>query len=96
MDFTVFKDRLVAEGYTDDTAYAKIAHDIVLKAVRDSGFHDNLTVKGGVVMSSLTLKSSVESLTQRYREAESAEKVQMFDGKENHDKQDLGKFLLNA
>ena len=54
MDFTVFKDRLVAEGYTDDTAYAKIAHDIVLKAVRDSGFHDNLTVKGGVVMSSLT------------------------------------------
>ena len=45
MDFTVFKDRLVAEGYTDDTAYAKIAHDIVLKAVRDSGFHDNLTVK---------------------------------------------------
>ena len=54
MDFTVFKDRLVAEGYTDDTAYAKIAHDIVLKAVRDSGFHDKLTVKGGVVMSSLT------------------------------------------
>ena len=54
MDFTVFKDRLVAEGYADDTAYAKIAHDIVLKAVRDSGFHDNLTVKGGVVMSSLT------------------------------------------
>lgn len=54
MDFSVFKGRLVAEGYSDDAAYAKIAHDIVLKAVRDSGFHDNLTVKGGVVMSSLT------------------------------------------
>ena len=34
----------------------------------------------------LILKSSVESLTQRCREAESAEKVQMSDGKENHDK----------
>ena len=54
MDFAVFKDRLVAAGYSDDTAYAKIAHDIVLKAVQDSGFHDNLTVKGGVVMSAIT------------------------------------------
>ena len=54
MDFAVFKDRLVVAGYSDDTAYAKIAHDIVLKAVRDSGFHDNLTVKGGVVMSAIT------------------------------------------
>ena len=42
---------------------------------------------------SFNLKSSVESLTQRCREAESAEKVQMFDGKENHDKKDLGKFF---
>ena len=30
MNFTVFRDRLVAIGYSDDTAYAKIAHDIVL------------------------------------------------------------------
>lgn len=54
MDFAVFKDRLVVAGYSDDTAYAKIAHDIVLKAVLDSGFHDYLTVKGGVVMSAIT------------------------------------------
>lgn len=54
MEFSVFRDLLTDNGYTDDTAYAKIAHDIVLKAVQDSGFHDNLTVKGGVVMSSLT------------------------------------------
>ena len=54
MDFSTFKDSLVAAGYSDDTAYAKIAHDIVLKAILDSGFHDKLTVKGGVVMSSLT------------------------------------------
>lgn len=54
MDFGELHDRLVAHGYSDDTAYAKIAHDIVLKAIRDSGFHDNLTVKGGVVMSGIT------------------------------------------
>lgn len=30
MNFAVFRDRLVAIGYSDDTAYAKIAHDIVL------------------------------------------------------------------
>lgn len=54
MDFGEFHDRLVADGYSDDTAYAKIAHDIVLKAIRDAGFHDNLTVKGGLVMSEIT------------------------------------------
>ena len=41
----------------------------------------------------VNLKSSVESLTPRCREAESAEKVQMSDGKENHDKKNLGKFF---
>jgi len=56
MDFGELHDRLVARGYSDDTADAKIAHDIVLKAVRDSGFHDNITVKGGVVMSGDFLK----------------------------------------
>ena len=55
-----------------------------------------LQTKGEVsfpVSRQVNLKSSVESLTQRCREAESAEKVQMFDGKENHDKKDLGKFF---
>ena len=54
INLLVFRDRLVAVGYSDDTAYAKIAHDIVLHAVRDSGSQDRLTVKGGVVLSSLT------------------------------------------
>ena len=54
MRFEALIDRLVAIGYSDETAEAKIAHDIVLMAVRDSGFHDNLTVKGGVVMSAIT------------------------------------------
>ena len=41
----------------------------------------------------MNLKSSVESLTQRCREAESAEKDQKSDGKENHDKKNLGKLF---
>ena len=38
----------------DDTADAKIAHDIVLKAINAASFRDNLTIKGGVVMSTIT------------------------------------------
>ena len=33
MDFQELHDRLVAKGYNDDTADAKIAHDVVLKAI---------------------------------------------------------------
>ena len=54
MDFQELHDRLVAKGYNDDTADAKIAHDVVLKAIDAAGFRDNLTVKGGVVMSGIT------------------------------------------
>lgn len=41
-------------GYRNDTAQAKVAHDIVLLAMQRCGFKANSTVKGGVVMSSLT------------------------------------------
>lgn len=54
MVFDQMRAKLMAKGYTTDTANAKIAHDVVLDAVREAGFHDNLTVKGGVVMSGLT------------------------------------------
>ena len=54
MVFEQLRTKLMAKGYTTDTANAKIAHDVVLDAVREAGFHDNLTVKGGVVMSGLT------------------------------------------
>ena len=56
-----------------------------------SDFYDVQIAVVGV--DGLTLKSSVESLTQRCREAESAENVQISDGKENHDKKNLGKFF---
>lgn len=54
MDFEQVRKKLIAKGYMTDTANAKIAHDVVLDALREAGFHDNVTVKGGVVMSGLT------------------------------------------
>ena len=54
MDFRVIRNALVALGYTTQKANAKIAHDVVLNAIKAAGFHDNVTVKGGVVMSGLT------------------------------------------
>ena len=47
-------DAHLAAGYRSDTANAKVAHDIVLLAMQRCGFKANSTVKGGVVMSSLT------------------------------------------
>ena len=54
MIFAPLHRELVAKGYSDDAADAKIAHDVILAAIEASGFHDNLTVKGGVVMSGIT------------------------------------------
>jgi len=54
MVFATMREILLKAGYSEDAADARIAHDIVLKSVYDAGFHDNVTVKGGVVMSGLT------------------------------------------
>jgi len=45
---------LEAEGYANGPAQAKLAHDVVLKALEKCGFGKNVTVKGGVVMSTIT------------------------------------------
>ena len=45
---------LEAEGYANAPARAKLAHDIVLKAMEKCGFAKNITIKGGVVMSGIT------------------------------------------
>lgn len=45
---------LEAEGYANAPARAKLAHDVVLKAMEVCGVAKNITVKGGVVMSGLT------------------------------------------
>ena len=54
MDFRSIAATLKAAGYPPRKADAKIAHDIVLKAIEDAGFHDKVTIKGGVVMSGIT------------------------------------------
>ncbi len=54
MDFRSIAASLKAVGYPPRKADAKIAHDIVLKAIEAAGFHDKVTIKGGVVMSGIT------------------------------------------
>ena len=43
-----------AEGYIDDNAEAKVCQDVVLKAISESSFSHNVTIKGGVVMRSIS------------------------------------------
>lgn len=43
-----------AEGYSQAKAEARVCQDIVLKAIDESAFADHITVKGGVVMRSIT------------------------------------------
>ena len=54
MNFMEAAAALKAVGYSPRKADAKIAHDIILKAIADAGFHDKVTIKGGVVMSGMT------------------------------------------
>ena len=54
MNFKDIAATLKKSGYSPKKADAKIAHDIVLKAIEDAGFHDKVTIKGGVVMSGIT------------------------------------------
>ena len=42
------------DGYLDDNAEAKVCQDIVLKALAESSLCRNATVKGGVVMRSIS------------------------------------------
>ena len=46
--------RIKAEGYSEDNSEAKLCQDIILKAIFESGMVDNATIKGGVVMRSLS------------------------------------------
>ena len=43
-----------SDGYLDENAEAKVCQDIVLKALSESSLNKNVTIKGGVVMRSLS------------------------------------------
>jgi len=54
MDFAPKIAELMAAGYSRAGARAKIAHDVILAAIRSSGMKPHVTIKGGVVMSGMT------------------------------------------
>ena len=47
-------ERFVGEGYSRKNAEARVCQDIILMAIANSSLSRNVTIKGGVVMRSLT------------------------------------------
>lgn len=47
-------ERIKAQGYNEANAESKLGQDIILKAISDSGMTMNATIKGGVVMRSIS------------------------------------------
>lgn len=45
------------EGYVDENAESKVCQDVVLKAISESTLNRNVTIKGGVVMRSISKNS---------------------------------------
>ena len=45
---------VMQDGYSTARATAKVSQDIILRAIEASDFGRNITVKGGVVMHSIT------------------------------------------
>ena len=47
-------EKIKGQGYSEADAQSKLGQDIVLKAISDSGMARNATIKGGVVMRSIS------------------------------------------
>ena len=47
-------EKIKKQGYSEADAQSKLGQDIVLKAIFDSGMARNVTIKGGVVMRSIS------------------------------------------
>ena len=47
-------EKIKASGYSEQNAQSKLGQDIVLKAIADSGMARNASIKGGVVMRSIS------------------------------------------
>ena len=54
IDIESMVDATVQEGYNRQNAEAKVCQDIVLKALAESSLCRNATIKGGVVMRSIS------------------------------------------
>lgn len=47
-------DKIKKDGYSEGNAEARLCQDIIIKAISQSGLNKNITIKGGVVMRSLS------------------------------------------
>ncbi len=47
-------DKIKKDGYSEANAEAKLCQDIIIKAISQSSLNRNVTIKGGVVMRSIT------------------------------------------
>ena len=54
VNLATMASRYVAEGYNELLAESRVCQDIVLKAISESSFDRNVSIKGGVVMRSIT------------------------------------------
>ena len=54
MNLQALMDAYYEEGLTRDLAASRVCQDIVLKAISEGPLSRNVTIKGGVVMRSLT------------------------------------------
>lgn len=55
-------ERIKQEGYSEANAEAKLCQDIIVKAISQSSFKRNVTIKGGVVMRSLSGNANTREL----------------------------------
>lgn len=54
--------KAIIDGYSEENAAAKVCQDVILDAISRSPFNRNITIKGGVVMRSIT--SNIRRATQ--------------------------------
>ena len=54
MDLREETEKIILDGYNEANAQAKLCQDIILKAIYESGMAKNATIKGGVVMRSIS------------------------------------------
>ena len=47
-------EKIKQDGYSEANAEAKLCQDIIIKAIAQSSLNRNVTIKGGVVMRSLS------------------------------------------
>ena len=66
MNLREMMDAYSEEGLTRDLAAARVCQDIVLKTIAEGPLNRNVTIKGGVVMRSLTHNKAFRNKKSNY------------------------------